>query len=442
MAGVSFRPARPDEHHSDARPDATAGDGTGTRSVSTADRRRRRFRRRRATVFTVLAIVLATAAYTGLSAVAPLPAAAEAATASTTVHAAAVDPAFPSWGSAAVGLVGSDDLLVQNGSTASAPIASMTKTITALVLLDKHPIAKGESGPTITFTDADVEILQQVWAEDGSWATVVSGEQLTEKQALTAMLLPSANNYAISLADWGFGSVDAFLTYANSWLSAHGLTGTKITDPSGLDPGSVSTTKDLVSIGKLVLANPVLSQIVDTPSATLPDVGTVQNSNELLGKDGIVGIKTGWTDQAGHCLMFAASVTVHGHALQLVGVVTGAPDYDSLWDQVPKLLTSVESGFHVVKIGGSADYGTYSSLWGQKASLQATRTGSVFVFSNTPVKVTVRTSSVSTATPGDAVGTVTYSGSGQSVTRTLTVSKKVADPGLLWRMAHPQLMFL
>ena len=442
MAVVSHPPAHPGDHAADGTPESIPG-GVGTRSDSTADRRRRRrFRRRRAAVFTVLGVVLATAAYTALSAVAPLPAAAEAASGSSTVRAAAVDPAFPAWGSAAVGLVGQDDLLVQNGSTASAPIASMTKTITALVLLDKHPIAEGESGPTITFTDADVDILQQVWAEDGSWANVVAGERLTEKQALTAMLLPSANNYAISLANWGFGSVDAFLTYASSWLNEHGLTGTTITDPSGLDPGSVSTTKDLVSIGKLVLASPVLSEIVDTPSATLPDVGIVQNSNELLGKDGIVGIKTGWTDQAGHCLMFAASVTVHGHALKLVGVVTGAPDYDSLWSQVPTLLASVENGFHEVKIGGSASYGTYSSLWGQKAALKATKTGGLFVFSNTPVKVTVRTSTVSTAAPGDAVGTVTYTGAGQSVTRTLTVSKQVADPGLGWRMAHPQLMFL
>ncbi len=404
--------------------------------------RRGRFRRRRIVVFGALGLAMALAAYVALAAIAPLPASAEAASGSSTITPAAVQPTFPSWGgSAAVGLVGQDGLLVQNGSTQSAPIASMTKTITALVLLDKHPIASGSSGPTITFTQADVDILQQVWDEDGSWAPVQAGEQLTEKQALTAMLLPSANNYAISLAIWGFGSVAAFLTAANSWLSAHGFKGTHVTDPAGLDPGSVSTPADLVGIGKLLIANPVLASIVDTPSATLPGAGTVNNGNELLGKDGVVGIKTGWTDQAGHCLLFAASVTVQGHKLQLVGVVTGAPDYSDLWQDVPKLLTSVEAGFHEVKVGTtSTDYGTYRSVWGESAKLKSEKTGSIFVFSNAPIKVTVRSSPVQVAKPGDDVGTVTYTGAGQTVTRTLTVSKAVTDPGLGWRLTHPLLL--
>src|ERR1700753_3769806 len=121
-------------------------------SSDSAPKRRRRFRRRRIVVFGALAVVMAAAVYIGLSAVAPLPAAAEAASGSSTITPAAVEPAFPSWGgSTAVGLVGQNGLLVQNGSTRSAPIASMTKTITALVLLDKHPIASGSEGPTITF---------------------------------------------------------------------------------------------------------------------------------------------------------------------------------------------------------------------------------------------------------------------------------------------------
>lgn len=417
-----------------AQPRKGAGRGT---------RRARRARRGRVALFSALGVVVVTAAYTVLAALAPLPSAAEAAPASATIRPAAVQPTFPAWGSAAVGMVGKNGLLVKNGSMASAPIASMTKTITALVLLDKHPIATGEDGPTITFTSADVDILHEVWAQDGSWAPVQAGEQLTEKQALTAMLLPSANNYAISLAIWGFGSVDNFLGYANSWLSARGFTGTHVTDPSGLDPGSVSSPVDLVGIGKLVIGNPVLSGIVDSTSAELPDVGTVHNGNKLLGQGGVVGIKTGWTDQAGHCLLFAASVTLHGHGVKLIGVVTGAPDYGSLWSEVPPLLTSVENGFHDVTVGAaSTDYGTYRSPWGQKATLKSERSGSIFVFSDAPIKVTVRSAPITLAKPGDEVGSVSFSGAGQSFSSTLTVSKQIADPGLLWRLTHPQLLFL
>ena len=434
---MSAVPARPS-----ARSDAGVETAASARSELAEERRRRRFRRRRFLVFGTLLVVAAAAAYTFLTATAPLPAAAEAASGTSTITEPAVAPVFPSYGSAAVGVVGQDGLLVQHGSTASAPIASMTKTITALVLLDKHPIAAGGDGPTITFTQADVGILEKVWAEDGSWAPVQAGEKLTERQALTAMILPSANNYAISLASWGFGSVSAFLTYANSWLKQHGFTGTHITDPSGLDPGSVSTPADLIGIGKLVVTNPVLKTIVDTPVATLPDVGTVHDSNKLLGVDGIDGIKTGWTDQAGHCLLFAASVTLNGHPMQLVGVVTGAPDYSNLWTDVPPLLKSVEAGFHEVTVGSSrTDYGTYRAVWGDSARLVSTKPGSLFVFSDAPITVTVRSSPVTLVKPGDAVGTVTYAGAGQTVTRTLTVTKAVSDPGLGWRLTHPQLLF-
>ncbi|GAB3612742.1 hypothetical protein GCM10027415_10820 [Humibacter ginsengisoli] len=420
--------------------DRSDGQAEATRERSDT-RRRPRGRRRRVLTFTTLGVVVAAAAYTVLTAIAPLPAAAEAASASTTIRPAAVQPAFPSWGSAAVGMVGRNDLLVKNGSMASTPIASMTKTITALVLLAKHPIAAGTEGPVITFTDADVAILHQVWAEDGSWAPVQAGEQLTEKQALTAMLLPSANNYAYSLANWGFGSVDAYLTYTNAWLNSHGFTGTHVTDPSGLDPGTVSTPVDLVGIGKLVIANPVLASIVDTTTADLPGAGTVDNGNKLLGQDGMIGIKTGWTDQAGHCLLFAASVTLHGHPVTLVGVVTGAPDYTNLWTDVPVLLKSVEAGFHEVTVGaGSTDYGTYRSVWGQSATLKSEKSDGIFVFSDTPIKVTVRSAPVTLASPGDDVGTVTFSGGGQSFSSTLTVSKAVEDPGLGWRLTHPQLL--
>jgi D-alanyl-D-alanine carboxypeptidase (penicillin-binding protein 5/6) len=420
--------------------DRSDGQAEATRERSDT-RRRPRGRRRRVLTFTTLGVVVAAAAYTVLTAIAPLPAAAEAASASTTIRPAAAQPAFPSWGSAAVGMVGRNDLLVKNGSMASTPIASMTKTITALVLLAKHPIAAGTEGPAITFTDADVAILHQVWAEDGSWAPVQAGEQLTEKQALTAMLLPSANNYAYSLANWGFGSVDAYLTYTNAWLNSHGFTGTHVTDPSGLDPGTVSTPVDLVGIGKLVIANPVLASIVDTTTADLPGAGTVDNGNKLLGQDGVIGIKTGWTDQAGHCLLFAASVTLHGHPVTLVGVVTGAPDYTNLWTDVPVLLKSVEAGFHEVTVGASStDYGTYRSVWGQSATLKSEKSDGIFVFSDTPIKVTVRSDPVTLASPGDDVGTVTFSGGGQRFSSTLTVSKAVEDPGLGWRLTHPQLL--
>jgi len=408
-----------------------------------ARRRRRVYRRRRIAVFGSLGVVVLIALYTFAASIAPLPAAAAASPAPTTIVQQAVQPAWPSWGSAAVGAVGRSGLIAHHGSMASMPMASMTKTITALVVLQKKPIAPGKQGPTITFTQADVKILQQDWAEDGSWAPVAAGDRLTERQALTAMLLPSANNYARSLAIWAYGSTSAFLRATGAWLTAHGFTHTTVTDASGLDPGSVASPADLVGIGKLVLANPVLADIVATKSADLPGAGEVHNGNKVLGVDGINGLKTGWTDQAGHCLLFSAVKSVAGHRITIVGVVLGAPEYDDLWSAVPTLVTSITSAYRAVPLAASTtSFGTYMTAWGERTTLKATKSATMLVFSNAPVTVTVRSRPVQAARPGDDLGTVTFSTGGTSISRTLTVSHPIDEPGLWWRMSHPLDLFL
>lgn len=380
--------------------------------------------------------------YVFVASVAPLPSAAAAAV-QHTIEQPKVQPAWPSWGSGAVSAIGTSGLIAQHGSAASVPMASMTKTITALVVLQKKPVPAGRNGPTITFTQADVKILQQVWAEDGSWAPVAAGDRLTERQALTAMLLPSANNYARSLAIWAFGSTSAFLSATKTWLTAHGFSHTRVTDASGLDPGSVASPADLVGIGKLVLADPVLSAIVATKVAALPGAGTVHNGNKVLGVAGIDGVKTGWTDQAGHCLLFSARTTLGGRTFTVVGVVLGAPQYGDLWTAVPKLVTSITSAYRSVTLAGpSTTLGSYTTAWGKRATLTTTAPATMPVFSDAPISVTVRSRSLQVARPGDDLGTVTFSSGGSSVTRTLTVTEPIDDPGLGWRLSHPLDLFL
>jgi D-alanyl-D-alanine carboxypeptidase (penicillin-binding protein 5/6) len=102
-----------------------------------------------------------------------------------------------------------------------------------------------------------------------------------------------------------------------------GMAHTHYTDPSGLDASTVSTAADQVALARAALKVPALAQIVALPQATLPVVGLVKNVNTMLGQDGIVGVKTGSTDQAGGCLVFAANLNVAGHALKLVGAVLG-----------------------------------------------------------------------------------------------------------------------
>ena len=135
---------------------------------------------------------------------------------------------------------------------------------------------------------------------------IAAGEQLTERQALQALLLPSANNIAAVLARWDAGSTERFVARMNATARSLGMTHTRYTDPSGYDAATVSTAVDQVRIVDRAMRLPVFASIVATPSATLPVAGTVHNTNALLGHDGFVGVKTGSDDAAGGCFAFRA----------------------------------------------------------------------------------------------------------------------------------------
>ena len=347
--------------------------------------------------------------------------------------------AWPSFGAAAVGTVGRRGTLAMNGSDASAPIASITKTITALVVLRARPLTSAtDAGPSIAFTDADERIFEHVQAIGGSWATVTPGSVMSERQALEAMLLPSANNYAISLANWAYGSEAAYVTAANAWLAAHGLDGTHVADASGLSEHSVSTPTDLVEIAKLVMANPALPSIVATTTATLPGAGEQTNRNRLLGTLGIDGIKTGNTTAAGDCLMFASALRLHGQTVQLVGVVIGAPDRATLFRSVKALVKSARAGFHAVRLARPGQpFGRYSTAWGDSVRLVATKDAWLVVWSDTPITVSVQASPVQTGEAGEAAGATVFRVGSTTVRRELALASDLHGPGPLWRLGHP-----
>src|SRR5207244_4989309 len=158
----------------------------------------------------------------------------------------------------------------------------------------------------ITLTDADVADTDRRAGQDESVVPVAAGEQLTELQALQALLLPSANNIAAVLARWDAGSTGQFVARMNATARSLGMTDTHYTDPSGYDDATVSTAADQVRIVDRAMRLPVFASIVATPSVTLPVAGTVHNTNRLLGYDGFVGVKTGSDDAAGGCFAFRA----------------------------------------------------------------------------------------------------------------------------------------
>jgi serine-type D-Ala-D-Ala carboxypeptidase (penicillin-binding protein 5/6) len=212
----------------------------------------------------------------------------------------------------------------------AAPIASIAKVMTAYLVLRDHPLGPGQDGPTITLTDADVADTDRRRAQEESVVLVAAGEKLTERQALQALLLPSANNIAPVLARWDAGSLERFVARMNATARSLGMSRTRYTDPSGYDDATVSTAADQVRIVDRAMHLPVFASIVATPSASLPVAGTVQNTNTLLGHDGFVGVKTGSDDAAGGCFAFRAIRWIDGTRTTITGVVLGQPGHDQI----------------------------------------------------------------------------------------------------------------
>lgn len=253
---------------------------------------------------------------------------------------------WPATGQAAVGTVESG-LLAHSFSEKARPIASMAKVVTALAIMKKQPLQSGKTGPTYTVTAEDVANYRAYVAKGGSTIPVHEGMVLTEYQALQAMLIPSANNVADMMAVQVFGSKDAYVAYAQNMINHMGLSHTIITDASGFSAKTVSTPSELISLGIAALKDPVIAEIVSQSETQLPGVGTVKNTNALLGTNGVIGIKTGTTDQAGNCLLFAAHyVTSATQNVTIVGVVMGDTDADALFSDSERLLASVENGLN------------------------------------------------------------------------------------------------
>ena len=198
-----------------------------------------------------------------------------------------------------------------------APIASLAKVMTAYLTLRRYPLGGAQDGFTITVTEDQA----QADAHGQSVVAVRVGEQLTERQLLEALLIPSGNNIARMLAAGVAGSEARFVAEMNAEARALGMGHTIYTDPSGFDPSTVSTARDQLRVFEHAMRFPVFRQIVSMARVTLPVAGTLTNYNPLIA-EGYAG-KTGSDAAAGGCLAFFTHVTVGGHGLTAVGVVMG-----------------------------------------------------------------------------------------------------------------------
>ncbi|MFZ3558222.1 D-alanyl-D-alanine carboxypeptidase [Streptomyces sp. BH055] len=221
------------------------------------------------------------------------------------------------------------------GKQTPVPIGSVAKSMTAYIVLKDHPLKAGADGPSINI-DATAE-KEGGYDADGqnesTLNTVKEGDKISQKDALAAVMIPSANNIARLLARWDAGSEEAFVKKMNATAKKLGMKNTTYTDPSGLKESTVSTAEDQVKLGNELVQIPALTDITKLPTWTDPSGKKWTNYNRLVPYDGAIGIKTGTTTKAGGNLLFAATKDAGGSTVTVVGAVLGqhkAPIIDTV----------------------------------------------------------------------------------------------------------------
>lgn len=347
---------------------------------------------------------------------------------------------WPAYGQSAIGAAGFD-VLATSGNHPAAPTASMAKVMTALTILKKHPLALNQSGPTITLTEADVQLYRDYLNRGGSVLPIAAGEQISLYQALQGLLLPSGNNIADSLAVWAFGSINNYLTSANALAKSLGMNQTIFADDaSGLSPKSVSTAHDLVILGLAALQEPVLAQIVGQPNAILPVAGPINNLNTLVGKNDIIGIKTGNTDEAGSCYLFAATKILSGDSkVTIVGVVMGAQNLPVAFRDALNLITAAQSNFsEQMVVRANESVAEYRLPWQKPITVYAQTDISHLTWRGRSSQPKVVLNPLRELTiAGQQTGAISANNGQRQVTSPLLIKEEFRPPSLLWRLTHP-----
>ncbi|MFF0724850.1 D-alanyl-D-alanine carboxypeptidase [Streptomyces sp. NPDC004134] len=252
---------------------------------------------------------------------------------------------WPSEGQASIDVAGLGSL-GSYGKQKSVPIGSVAKVMTAYVILRDHPMKPGGKGASIPVDDTAVD--EAALSSEGETTVELDPDsKLSQKEALQALLIASANNVARLLARWhSDGDMQAFVDEMNKTAEELGMDGTTYSDPSGLKESTVSTAEDQVILGKAAMKDPLFKQIVAMPVYTDSRGDDHDNSNKMVPLHGI-GIKVGSTTKAGGNFLFATEKKVAGEQQLIVGAVLG--QY-----AVPQLPTAMEFGRQLMAEGEKA----------------------------------------------------------------------------------------
>lgn len=347
--------------------------------------------------------------------------------------------AWPAVGSAAVGVAGFDGAPASTADATS--MASITKLVTALMILEEMPLAVGETGPTFSFTSRDRQTYYDYLADDESALNVPVGSTLTQYQMLQGMLIGSAGNYTDRLATTIWPNDRVFAAAAKAWLERHDLSGITVVEPTGIEAASTADPASLIRLARFAMADPVIAEIVRTPSVTLPGAGEVVNTNDLLTDPAVVGLKTGSLSGA-YNLLAAKEQTVDDATVRVYAVALGQPTDEARDAETARLLSDVaaEASQPTVLPAGTVA-GTVTTSWGAAVQVVTDADASLLLWNGATAPVASDLSLGDARTSGAAVGTVSTKGPLGSASTGVHLNGDIPDPDPWWRFTHPLQLF-
>jgi D-alanyl-D-alanine carboxypeptidase (penicillin-binding protein 5/6) len=349
----------------------------------------------------------------------------------------AVKPALPEAGSSIIAVDGLGTLAVA-GPAQPRPIASITKMMTAYVILKNHPLQPGQPGPIIELTTRDAARWLEMVAQDQSSLPVTAGQRLNQLQLLQGLLVPSANNYAEILANWDAGSVAAFVLKMNAEAQALGMANTRYADASGFSASSVSTPADQLILARAAMQDPVFAGIVRLETVNIPGVGLTHAVNQLLGEDGVIGIKTGFTEEAGGNLAFAARRQVDGEEVSITGIVLGQPDRPAAFTATRQALDSLDGNLALKPVlAAGQPIAEVDTPWGQPVNLVINEDVRLLIWPGTLMTTSVEIEKLTAPMKaGEQAGWLNVAVGEQTRRVPLVLAGNLDGAGLLWRLTH------
>ena len=332
--------------------------------------------------------------------------------------------------------VNSGRVIYSRNANTRRQIASTTKIMTCILAIESLPL------------DQVVTVSKRAEATNESQLGVKAGQKFTVEQMLYALMVKSANDAGVVLAEASAGSVEAFVDKMNAKAAQLGLKNTHFTNPHGLDtPGytaGYSSARDLATMAQYAMKNAEFRKLVGTVNWSITMPGdtkqqTFRNHNELLGAvSWVTGVKTGFTSRAGFCLV--ASGTQNGASL--IGVVLGEKTQPPCWADSKALLQFGFAQYQEVTLAQQGVPVAEMALpyrLGEKLELVTERSVDASVLKGDKVtsKVSVQPDLVLPVQAGQVYGKVLYTAGGLQVASVdLVAARSVAKVTLGLKVAY------